>query len=774
MKKLVWCCLLAIVSLALNAQEIVIKGKVKDAGNSEPIIAANVSLLTTDSALVGGMATDTKGSFRLRKIQSGDYLVSVTYLGYKPSVLKLDGVTTSVDLQDIWLEPEAVQLGEVAVAASAMVRKIDRQLLFPSPEQMQKSTDGLDLTRRLSLPRIMVDMAEKNISMANGNVQLRINGVASTSKDVLAIPPADILRVEYHDNPGLRYGEGVDVVLDYITVKRMSGGNFGVDLNHQLNTFWMGDYLYGKYNHGKSEFSLSSFANGHKYSEYWKDVTETFRYPDSELTRRQEGLPDRNYEMYWVTTANYNYREGEKYFLNAKFNMFLYDYPHEYGKSLLSNSVNDRITRLTSYDKQLTKRPSLDIYFFRQLPRKQAIILNAVGTYSNTDSEHQYRETADEAVLTDISTFVRGKRYSVIGEGIYEKELASGDRLTGGVKHTQAYTDNVYTGSGNYTTEMIEAETYLYSQYIGKWKSFVYNIGVGASRQYVSQEGADSYDRWYFRPTVNLTYNINPKLSLRYRYTFRNQNPSLAQLSNVEQWIDSLQIRKGNPGLKPFLFHYNALDFNVNTAKVKTGMTVSYHYYPDAVMEETRFDAVRRLFVRTYDNQKSFSRFSADAYLNYSPFGDYLNINASGGINHFVSEGNQYSHTFTNAYYILNLSSDVKKFTFGLMFYKRAFSFWGETSSEADCFNMLRVGYRLGKVQLGASFSTPFYSTTARYRTKNRSELAPYVSDTRFGDIYPSFRLSFSYHLDFGRKYQSGNRKVNNADNESGILDNRK
>ena len=774
MKKLICFCLLAIVSLTLNAQEIVIKGNVKDAGNSEPVVAANISLLTKDSALVGGVASDNKGNFRLRNLKHGDYLVGVTYLGYKPSVLKLEGVTVSVDVHEVWLEPDVVELNEVSVEASAMVRRIDRQLLFPSREQMEKSTDGLDLTRRLALPRIMVDMAEKNISMANGNVQLRINGVSATSKDVLAIPPSDIRRVEYHDNPGLRYGEGVDVVLDYITVKHTSGGNFGVDLNHQLNTFWMGDYLYGKYNHGKSEFSLSSFANGHKYTEYGKDMTETFRYPNSELTRKQEGIPDRNYEMYWETTANYNYREGDKYFLNAKFNMFLYDYPHDYSKSLLSNSVNDQITQLSSYDKTLTRRPSLDIYFFRQLPRKQALVLNAVGTYSDTDNEHQYRETADDQFLTDISTFVKGKRYSLIGEGIYEKELASGDRFTGGVKHTQAYTDNVYTGSGNYTTKMTEAETYLYTQYIGKWKAFVYNVGVGASRQYLSQEGVASYDRWYFRPTVNLTYNINQKLSFRYRYTFRNQNPSLAQLSNVEQWIDSLQIRKGNPDLKPYFFHSNALDFNVNTAKVKTGLTLSYYYMPDAVMEETRFDAARHLFVRTYDNQKSFSRFTADAYLNYSPFGDYLNINASGGINHFISEGNNYSHTFTNAYYMLNLSSDVKKFTFGLMFYKRAFSFWGETSSEADCFNMLRVGYRLNKVQLGASFSTPFYSTTALYRTKNRSELAPYVSDTRFGDIYPSFRLTFSYRLDFGRKYQSGYRKVNNADNESGILDNRK
>lgn len=69
-------------------------------------------------------------------------------------------------------------------------------------------------------------------------------------------------------------------------------------------------------------------------------------------------------------------------------------------------------------------------------------------------------------------------------------------------------------------------------------------------------------------------------------------------------------------------------------------------------------------------------------------------------------------------------------------------------------FNRLGIGYRIGKVQLSASFSTQFTSP-ARYRSKNLSAIAPYVTDQRFGDIYPGFEIGFSYHLDFGRKYKS-------------------
>ena len=513
--------------------------------------------------------------------------------------------------------------------------------------------------------------------------------------------------------------------------------------------------------------------NGHRYKESWTDRTETFYYPDHTFQREQKGIPGKDYENYWVTTANYNYTKGDDYFLNARLNMLRYDYPHYYSRSLLSNNMTPEVSELKDDNNRLTTRPSLDVYYFRKLPNKQSLVLNMVGTYSKTSEDHSYIEKQEETLLTDINTHINGKRYSMIGEGIYEKELSSG-RITGGLKHTQAYTDNVYTGSGDYKTHMVDAESYLYAQYVGKWKKLVYNVGVGVSRNYLSQENVSSYDRWYFRPRVSLTYNINQKLSLRYDYQFRNQNPSLSQLSDVEQWIDSLQIRKGNPELTPYFSHFNSLNFSVNTAKVKTGLYLSHQYMPDMVMEETRYDASRHLFIQTYDNQRSFQRLSAEAYLNYSPFGDYLSMNLSGGVNHYISHGNDYSHTYTDGYYVFSLNSDVKKFNFGLLIYKRAFSFSGESSSQADRFNMLSVGYRLGKVKLGASASIPFSGKTALYQTRNCSALTPYVSDKQFGDIYPAFRLTFSYHIDFGRKYKSTYRKVNNADNESGILDSRK
>ncbi len=54
---------------------------------------------------------------------------------------------------------------------------------------------------------MMIDPVQGEITMSgNKTVQLRINGVQVTNAEIASISPADIVRIEYHDDPGARYG----------------------------------------------------------------------------------------------------------------------------------------------------------------------------------------------------------------------------------------------------------------------------------------------------------------------------------------------------------------------------------------------------------------------------------------------------------------------------------------------------------------------------------------------------------------------------------------
>ena len=54
------------------AQNLGIKGLVKDGRNKEPLEFANVVLQTLDSVFITGTTTDGKGHFALDKVKAGD------------------------------------------------------------------------------------------------------------------------------------------------------------------------------------------------------------------------------------------------------------------------------------------------------------------------------------------------------------------------------------------------------------------------------------------------------------------------------------------------------------------------------------------------------------------------------------------------------------------------------------------------------------------------------------------------------------------------------
>ena len=127
--------------------------------------------------------------------------------------------------------------------------------------------------------------------LGGGELQLRINGAKAEVEEIKALQPSDIIRIEYHDNPGLRYGNA-EVVLDYIVRRPETGGNFGVDLSQGMNAMW-GEYnVFGKVNHKKSEFGVSYYMGPRDFYGMYRDNEEEFHLADgTTLHRIEEGEP---------------------------------------------------------------------------------------------------------------------------------------------------------------------------------------------------------------------------------------------------------------------------------------------------------------------------------------------------------------------------------------------------------------------------------------------------------------------------------------------------
>ncbi len=114
---------LILLTMPAYAQKGVdITGTVIEEGTNEPIEQATVRLLSVkDSSMIGGVATSRNGSFMLKNIKNGSYLLHVSFVGFDPlyQPLRVTGKTNPVKLGKLALTDGAIQLGEAVVIGKA-------------------------------------------------------------------------------------------------------------------------------------------------------------------------------------------------------------------------------------------------------------------------------------------------------------------------------------------------------------------------------------------------------------------------------------------------------------------------------------------------------------------------------------------------------------------------------------------------------------------------------------------------------------------------------
>ena len=752
------------------AQNLEIKGMVRNGRDKVPLEFANVVLQTADSVFITGTTTDGKGRFMLDKVKAGDYLLAVSSLGYETQYIALDGFNKSIDLKEILMEDAAVSLDGVTVSASNTSSRSDRKLIFPSDRQVKASTNGMDLLQQLMLPKITVNPMSNEIKVpGNGEVQLRINGVKVELDEIKALLPTDIIRIEFHDNPGLRY-RNAEVVLDYIVRRPETGGNFSVDMSQGVNALWGEHRVSGKINHKKSEFGASYRIGPRDFYGMSRDNEEIFHLADGTVLHRKEtGDPSHASMFMHNLNLNYSVQDPEKYLFNATFRYWNNHQPHWDYRGILSNLDNPDdyvdMVDLNSSDNQV---PALDLYYQRNLKNDQTLVFNVVGTYNRTSSHRFYQESRGEELLTDINNRVSGKKYSLIGEAIYEKKLANGNSLSGGVWHTQSFSDNEYRNGHDYETHMDQSASSIYGEFKGKVRKLDYMLGVELARLYYKQEGTDDSDQFYtFNPRFTLQYALPGQSFIRLKGYVGNLSPSLGNLNAVEQVIDSLQLQRGNPRLESYMSYLLDLNYEYQKGIFYALVNGTYEYVPNAIMDEKYQEGNK--IIQTWNNQKNWQRVVGFAMFRVGPIKDILQFSFTGGVNHYISNGNTYSHRYTNWYCNMQASFTWKKFMLMYQMNTNWNRFWGETLEGGENIQMFMAKYNFKTLSLGIGAFNPF-SDNWKVQSENWNQYASSKKTSYIKESSRLFVVSVSYNFSFGRTYKAGQKRLNNSDSDSGVM----
>ena len=756
-------CMLLVQGMAMANTRI--SGIVVDDADASPLIGATVVLEDGNARQVMGVTTDVNGRFELKEVPQGSYILQCSYVGYEPFTMALKQVDKRMDLGEIRLKPASEMLGEVVVEGEKEIQKIDRQLVMPTEAQKKASTNGVSLLQYLQLSNLNINGIAKSITTSYGEaVQLRINGVEVTQAEIVAIRPEDVIRVEYHEQPGLRYG-GAAAVVDYIVRRRDSGGNVSADLTNGVTLPGFGDYqVSGKYNRGKSSFSaLMQWSR--RDLEWNRENEETFYYPNKVIYNQElVAFPNRVKYDYITTSLNYNYTNGEKSMLNIAIRNNVKDIPCSFTDRNSFLYQEDRVYEVKDRESTRTSIPSLDVYYQLNLKNEQHLYFDVVGTYLGSSVQRTYSMTEQGKTPIEIFSKTEGDKYLVIGEAIYERPLWGG-KFTIGMKHNQATMDNVYDGDAQTKVSMNTAETSVFAEYQSKVKKLNYTVGAGAMRTNYKQGGA-SQEKYFFRPTLNLSYQMG-KIFWRYNASMSGYAPSLSALSDVVQNMDAYQVRRGNPDLKSCTYFTNRLSMAYRTKNVSLELSARYSYDHRPIMEETLYEDGK--FVRTYDNQKGFHRLIVQGNIQLQPVKQHLSISLNPFFNRYISQGNTYTHTHSNWGFRGSVVGMYRHWTLMANMYTSNHELWGETINKGENYHTVALGYNKGKWAVQAMVMNPF-TDDYHQGVENVSRLAPNKQLAFSKDLTRKFMLNVSFNLDFGKQKQTPGKRIDNEDTDTGIL----
>ena len=653
------------------------------------------------------------------------------------------------------------ELQEVVIEAPKVIRKADMDVYHPSKSAVDNSKNGMQLLNNLMIPSLSVSDALGSITAAGQSVQVRINGRTATIDQVRALLPETIKRVEWMDNPGLRYG-GANYVLNFIVANPTLGGSLQVYARPALNTAW-GFYMAdAKFNFGKSQFEIGTNYKLTNKIKTHRDYTETFTYPNGNTITRKEtsrgGTMDNNMGNLWTS---YNYIKPDTTVFVAEFSMhkdftdkFLYN-----GLLSLSDGTDDILLTDSHGDKGTT--PSLSIYLQQHFAHKQMLVVDFSSSFyfgrTFSDYIEQKHTSSIPPYLTDIHTNIKDRNQAYGIEADYIKNWRS-SRFTAGVSYTANRNRSEYENLGGEIFHQRQDKVYFFSEYFrrfGKWSA---TAGIGAQyTDFLFRESNRGNHSWSARPQATITYSPNQNHNFRLNFTSWQSTPSLSETNVVPQQLDGFQWRVGNQNLKTANSYMLTFRYGFNLPRVNGSFGIRAFTSPNAITPLLEWSDNR--LITTYENSRGLKNLSfflapqieiIPQWLTVSGYVQYRMERMKGkdyAINHYRWSGNaslQLSH------WGFVLSAEYRYAQRDL---------WGQKISWGEDLNVIALDYNWKDWQFGAGIIMPF----GKYDqgSKSLSKWNTNEQHMRLDMCMPF--VTVSWNLQWGRQ-KRGVQKIINAD----------
>ncbi|MDY0026368.1 MAG: TonB-dependent receptor [Lentimicrobium sp.] len=611
-------------------------GRLVDEATKHAVEYGSVALFRQkDSVLTGGTISNAKGQFTIDNIAPGRYFIRVQFMGFEDMVVKgimITPKTPSVDLGELALKASATAISGVEVTAERemMINNLDKKIINVDKTIAAIGGSAVDVMQ--TIPSVTVDV-DGNLSLRGSqNITILVDGKPSglaelSSGDLLQqIPASSIQSIEIVTNPSVRYDpEGTSGIINIVLKKRsLQGLNGQVSLTGGTN---------GSYN---TSLNLNYRKDRINVFAGYDNRVGTFKGRGTSLrtTNVEDFTSELNQkDVYEFSRNMHNLNTGIDYKLNdlntLTFNFQLRDMNFDNDgttTSLTTTETSDtmRYFNRTSNSARHINSLNYTLSYKREFTTKgKELTADFMVIDNNMQGDQDINQNeirAPEFPLIRQSSKSRNSNFMYMAQANFVYPRENGSRIETGFKSTiknlsmrnelaeySSTTDNwVINPQANNDFDYFEQIHAAYGIYSASLKKFKYQLGLRAE-QLISDsdllKGEDSFDLSYLSwfPSVHIAFEQSEKQQWALSYSRRISRPHNRQLNPYVDYSDSLNIRYGNPKLKPEFI--NSFELGWSTFVGKNSLNASLFFrHTEGLIERVTTLGDAGVTYTTYEN----------------------------------------------------------------------------------------------------------------------------------------------------------------------------
>lgn len=625
-----------------------ISGTVIDNALQQPVAYAAVVIKSEDgSETITGGITNDDGTFEIKKLPDGSFLLEVQFIGYKThsEILVINKNNRNLNLGTITLMENTQELDEVELVGerTTIEQRVDRKVINVGKDLTTAGATASDIMN--NIPSVNVDAQTGDITLrGNSNVRVMVDGKLSNvpvAQLLRQIPSTSIKSIELITNPSAKYNpEGMSGIIN-IVLHRNANIGFNGNVNLGLTKG-----IEAKFN---SSVDLN-YRNG-KFNFYGNYGNNIGKYVNDGRIFRLEENSLQDFDFF-NNNKSHLYKLGVDFYLNEKNTISVFTNQNIFegdGRGITEVTYNTDASRnVTQFFNDVSDNRSEQYNFNYKLDFAKE------GHNIELEVDHNRFENNQDANFRSVGAslypnymdFVDTKRDQTIANLDYVNPLDSISKLEIGLEARNFETDVDYASTGSSfnsngvlvptpnTNFVYGMDIYsAYATFGQNYKKWSYQMGVRIEDVEVQADTnsvrafTDKYTEIY--PSAFLTFTPNEKDQLQVSYSRRVDRPGLQQVNPIREFATPLISSFGNPNLVPqFTSSYEAN----YTRRIKNGSITGGVFYRSIKDEINRAVFVDRLdfnkIILTFDNFDETSAYGFEFSTNYRPT-KWWNINGS-------------------------------------------------------------------------------------------------------------------------------------------------